>query len=176
MTWDRFCGESLANGLDLMGFSIVSDKDVSVCGLDDDVALVIYRDGISGVKCKRLHRYFVDVRFISMTFLSSCSNVIRTRLRVPTARCRRQHTRHSDFSKTETMGSGASVSETARKKKPARRSPSRLVLMLLLGERLAGKDNLLDICLAGYLALSDVILFCMRVSMLSIGRTFPSWS
>ena len=63
MTWDRFCGESLANGLDLMGFSIVSDKDVSVCGLDNDVALVIYRDGISRVK-KRLHKYLFDVRFI----------------------------------------------------------------------------------------------------------------
>ena len=74
------------------------------------------------------------------------------------------------------MGSGASVSETARKKKPARRSPSRLVPMLLLGERLAGKDNLLDNCLAGYLVLSDVILSCIMLSMLSIGRTLPSWS
>ena len=148
MTWDRFCGESLANGLDLMGFSIVSDKDVSVCGLDNDVALVIYRDGISGVKCSRLHKYFVDVRFMDMTFLSICSNVIRTRLRVPC--CRRQHI--SDFSKNETMGSGASVSETAR------------------------KNNLLGIRLAGYLVLSDAILFCIMFSMSSTGRTLPSWS
>ena len=48
--------------------------------------------------------------------------------------------------------------------------------MLLLGERLAGKDNLLDNCLAGYLVLSDVILSCIMLSMLSIGRTLPSWS
>ena len=39
MTWDRFYGKRLANGLDLMGFSIVSDKDVSVCGLDNQHAL-----------------------------------------------------------------------------------------------------------------------------------------
>ena len=172
VTRKGFCGKGLANRLDLMGFSIVSDKDISVCGLDNNVALVVYRDGISGVKCKRLHKYFVDVRFMGVTFLSSCNNVIRTRLRVP---CRRR--RHiSDFSKNETMGSGASVSETARKKKPARHSPSRLVPIFLLGVRLAGKNNLLDIYLAGYLALSDVILSCMRVSMLSIGRTLPSWS
>ena len=111
VTGKGFCGEGLANGLDLMSFSIVSDKDVSVCGLDNNVALVFYRDGISGVK-KRLHKYLFDVRFMGMTFLSSCNNVIRTRLRVPC--CRRQHI--SDFSKNETMGSGASVSETARKK------------------------------------------------------------
>lgn len=64
VTGKGFCGEGLANGLDLMGFSIVSDKDVSVCGLDNDVALVIYRDGISRVKCSRLHKYLFDVRFI----------------------------------------------------------------------------------------------------------------
>ena len=121
MTWDRFYSKGLANGLDLMSFRIVGNKNISVCSLNNDVALVIYRDGISRVKCKRLHKYFVDVRFMDMTFLSICSNVIRTRLRVPC--CRRQHI--SDFSKTETMGSGASVSETARKKS-------------LLGIRLAG--------------------------------------
>ena len=116
VTRKGFCGKRLANGLDLMGICIIGDKDIGVCGLDNDVALVFYRDGISGVKCKRLHKYFVDVKFISTTFLSSCNGLISTRLRVPKARCRRQHTRHSDFSKTETMGSGASVSETARKK------------------------------------------------------------
>ncbi len=40
---------SLANGLDLMG-SIVSDKDVGVCGLDDDVALVICNVVFPGLK------------------------------------------------------------------------------------------------------------------------------
>ena len=63
MTGKGFCGEGLANGLDLMGFSIVGDKDISICSLNNDVALVIYRDGISGVK-KRLHKYLFDVRFI----------------------------------------------------------------------------------------------------------------
>ena len=113
---------------------------------------VVHRDGISRVKCKRLHKYLFDVRFISVTFLSNYDNVIRTRLRVPNACCRRQHTRHSDFSKNETMGSRASVSETAR------------------------KNNLLGIRLAGYLVFSCVIFSCIITSIASSGRTLPSWS
>ena len=64
VTWDRFYSKGLANGFDLMGFCIVGDEDISICSLNNDVALVIYRDGISRIKCSRLHKYLFDVRFI----------------------------------------------------------------------------------------------------------------